>query len=385
MKILYFDCFAGISGDMTLGAFLDIGVDPEFLKSELNKLGVPGFHLEIEKTQKRSITGTQCHVIMDRHEHCHRHYSDIVKIIEDSTLSDAVKKTAIAIFGRVAEAEGKVHGVPMDHVHFHEVGAVDSIVDIVGASICFHALAPDKVYGSAVNVGCGFVKCAHGLLPVPAPATAEIIGQSNFEVYTKGIDGESATPTGMAILTELAEYTHSFPQMKIDRLGYGFGDREFEILNGLRFFLGNTEEEETVPIVEIETNIDDMTGENAGYVLEGLFAMGVNDVFYTPIYMKKNRPAMKLTVICEETKRVAVENYLFKETSTIGLRYYPVKRTIMDRKEELLETAFGPIRMKCCRIGDIEKRSPEYEDVKRIALETGKSFLEINHLVYKKD
>ena len=182
MKVLYFDCFAGISGDMTLGAFLDIGADPAHLERELAKLGVPGFHLEIDKTQKRGITGTKCRVVMDGHEHAHRHFSDIVDIIEGSGLDEAVMKTAIAIFRRVAEAEGKVHGVPMEQVHFHEVGAVDSIVDIVGAAICFHDIAPDVVYGSAVNAGQGFVKCAHGLLPVPAPATAEIIGKTDFPI-----------------------------------------------------------------------------------------------------------------------------------------------------------------------------------------------------------
>ncbi|MEG0377748.1 MAG: nickel pincer cofactor biosynthesis protein LarC [Eubacterium sp.] len=382
MKILYFDCFAGISGDMTLGAFLDVGVDPEYLKKDLEKLGVPGFHLEIEKTQKRGISGTKCHVIMDRHEHNHRHYGDIVKIIADSTLSEAVKKTAIGIFSRVAKAEGKVHGVAMEQVHFHEVGAVDSIVDIVGAAICFHALAPDKVYSSAVNVGQGFVKCAHGILPVPAPATAEIIGASNFEVYAKGVDGESATPTGMAILTELAECTKSFPKMSVNGVGYGFGDREFEILNGLRLFVGHTEETKCGMVVA-ETNIDDMTGETAGYVLEGLFKMGVNDAFYTPIYMKKNRPAVKLTIICHEGQLKRVGEYLFKETSTIGMRHYRVDRMTMDREERIIETELGAVRVKKCSYDHIVKQAPEYEDLKRIALDTGKSLLEVSQTVYK--
>ena len=367
---------------MTLGAFLDIGADPAHLERELAKLGVPGFHLEIDKTQKRGITGTKCRVVMDGHEHAHRHFSDIVDIIEGSGLDEAVKKTAIAIFRRVAEAEGKVHGVPMEQVHFHEVGAVDSIVDIVGAAICFHDIAPDVVYGSAVNAGQGFVKCAHGLLPVPAPATAEIIGKTDFPIYAKGVDGESATPTGMAILAELASYSAGFPQMAVDTIGYGFGDREFEILNGLRLFVGHTDSEDC-GILVMETNIDDMTGETAGYVLEGLFEQGVRDAFYTPIYMKKNRPAVKLTVICDAGKEETVTRYIFAQTSSIGLRKYQVDRAVMNREIETVDTPFGPVRVKVCTYGGIVKRSPEYEDLKRIAGETGKSFMEIEAAVYK--
>ena len=241
MKVLYFDCFAGISGDMTLGAFLDIGADPAHLERELARLGVPGFHLEIEKTQKRGITGTKCHVVMDRHEHAHRHFSDIVKIIESSGLDEAVKKTAIAIFRRVAEAEGKVHGVPMEQVHFHEVGAVDSIVDIVGAAICAHAVAADKFLASAVNTGQGIVECAHGVLPVPAPATAEILAGTGLELYARCAEGEAVTPTGAAILAELASPAGGFPAMRVDKVAYGFGEREFEVLNALRIFIGEAD------------------------------------------------------------------------------------------------------------------------------------------------
>ncbi len=238
MKILYFDCFAGISGDMTLGAFLDCGVSGAYLQTMLEKLGVPGFHLEIEKTKKNGIMGTRCKVVCDREEHAHRHFADIRKIIEDSALEEEVKRTAVRIFGRVAEAEGKVHGVVPEHVHFHEVGAVDSIVDIVGAAICYHSVAPDAVYASAVNVGSGFVKCAHGLLPVPAPATAEILAGTKIPVYAKAAEGECATPTGAAILAELASHRDRLPAMNIETVGYGFGEKEFEVLNALRMFVG---------------------------------------------------------------------------------------------------------------------------------------------------
>lgn len=381
MKILYFDCFAGISGDMTLGAFLDIGADPAHLQTELAKLGVPGFHLEIEKTQKRGIGGTKCHVVMDCHEHAHRHFGDIKNIITESSLENKVKETALAIFKRVAQAEAKVHGVTMEQVHFHEVGAVDSIVDIVGAAICFHDIAPDLVYGSAVNAGQGFVKCAHGLLPVPAPATAEIIAKTDFPIYAKGVDGESATPTGMAILAELGSYSVDFPKMAVDRIGYGFGDREFEILNGLRLFLGHSQEG-TSDIMVIETNIDDMTGETAGHVLEGLFEQGVRDAFYTPIYMKKNRPAFKLTVICDAAQVPVLQRYLFAETTSIGLRKYSVDRAVMSRETKTVQTPLGKVRIKVCRYDDIEKSSPEYEDLKKLSKESGKPLTEVYKFVY---
>ncbi|MDO4287853.1 MAG: nickel pincer cofactor biosynthesis protein LarC [Eubacterium sp.] len=384
MKVLYFDCFAGISGDMTLGAFLDLGVDPEYLKGELAKLGVPGFHLEIEKTSLRGIGGTKCRVVMDRHEHSHRHFGDIVKIIEDSDLSAVVKTTAIAIFRRVAVAEGKVHGVPEDQVHFHEVGAVDSIVDIVGAAICHHALAPDKTYCTGINVGSGYVKCAHGLLPVPAPATAEILGSTEIRSYSAHIDGESATPTGVAIAAELAEYTPELPAMAAPKIGWGFGDREFEIINGLRLFLGEDGEkdpDDPCGAWVVETNIDDMTGEMAGYVLEGLFELGVRDAFYTPIYMKKNRPAMKLTVICGDHRLAAVEDYLLRETSSIGLRKYQVERVVMDREIRQIETPLGSVAVKFSSLGDIKKAMPEYEDMRALAKKSGKSLLEIQQLV----
>lgn len=231
MKVLHFDCFSGISGDMVLGAFLDLGVEEGYLKRELAKLKVPGFRIEAEKTSRYGISGTLCHVIMDKNvqphhhdhdsgninhgggnspDHVHRSYADIKGIIRSSELEEPVKKTAIAVFERVARAEAKVHGTEVDDVHFHEVGALDSIVDIAGAAICYHKISPDITYGSAINVGKGFVKCAHGILPVPAPATAEILCESGFSIYSRDIDGESATPTGAAIIAELGNYSPKY-------------------------------------------------------------------------------------------------------------------------------------------------------------------------------
>ena len=378
MKILYFDCYSGISGDMVLGAFIDAGVPAEHLISSLNQLSVDGFHLEISKTTKGGISGTSCRVVIDRHEHVHRHYSDIEKIIVDSQLPEEVAQTALNIFKRVARAEAKVHNISFNRVHFHEVCAIDSIVDIVGAAICFHYLKPQRVYCSAINTGSGFVQCDHGILPVPAPATAEILTEVEIPMYAKFIDGESATPTGVAILAELATYTENIPPIKLKKIAYGFGEKEFKILNALRLLLGDAENQiygDTITV--LETNIDDMTGENAGYVMEKLYELPVRDAFYTSIYMKKNRPALRLTVICDEEQIDKVQALLFKETSTIGIRRTEAERAIMGRDFYALETPYGEVKIKKLVYDDISKEQPEYEDIRKIAQKTGKGFNEV--------
>lgn len=381
MKVLYFDCFSGISGDMVLGAFLDLGVNLDYLNTELKKLDVPDFHLEVSKTTKKGINGTRCKVVLEREQHCHRHFFDIKEIIEDSTLSQKVKDTSISIFRRVAEAEGKVHQLPMERVHFHEVGAVDSIVDIVGASICYHAISPDLIYGSAINTGKGFVKCAHGIMPVPAPASLEIITQTGFSIYSKNADVELATPTGLAILAELAQYQPEIPKMTVQTLGYGLGERELDSLNALRVFCGDLNVNELSDMVMIETNIDDMTGEIAGYVMSGLLTMGVADVFYTPVHMKKNRPGIKLSVLCKPDQVTKVEYYILKETTSIGVRHYPVERTIMNRHFDQVSTALGNVAIKISTFDDIVKRTAEYEDVKKLAVKSKQSLSDVLRLV----
>ncbi|MGL4606637.1 MAG: nickel pincer cofactor biosynthesis protein LarC [Eubacteriaceae bacterium] len=365
MDILYFDCFSGISGDMVLGAFIDLGISPDFLSEELKKLNLTGFRIEAEKTTRHGISGSRCHVILDETNQPHRHYGDIKNIIETSHLSSEVKKTAIAIFNRVAMAEGKVHNIPMERVHFHEVGALDSIVDIVGAAICYHAIAPEIVYGSKINVGSGWVRCAHGLLPVPAPATTEILCNSNFEIYSQSIDGESATPTGVAILAELGTYSPNLPSFIPQKTGYGFGGKDFGILNALRIIQGHLQEESTIMV--IETNIDDMTGEMAGYALELLIEKGALDAFYTSVYMKKNRPGVLLTVLCQLSDVSYFEEILLKETTTIGIRKHKVDRLCMKRHTRILETPLGEVSMKVVSYGEIHRETPEYEDIKAIA------------------
>lgn len=408
MKTLYFDCFSGISGDMVLGAFLDLGIEETYLKSELAKLNLDHYELYAEKTSKKGVSGTHCHVQVEE-EHVHRHFGDIRRMIEASDLDESVKHTAIAIFRRVAEAEAAVHGVEVDHVHFHEVGALDSILDIVGAAICFHKLAPEKVLVSGINTGSGWVKCAHGRIPVPAPATVEIMSKSHIPMYSKYIGEEAATPTGVAIAAELAEYEPEMPQMKVEKVAYGFGTKEFPVLNGLRLVYGETEDKKTDAValqshcklsgqpafnsateVEnakksnrenmvliLETNIDDMTGESAGYVMERIFEAGAKDAFYTSIYMKKNRPAMMLTVICALEDEGKMSDIIFRETSTIGIRKRLEERICMARRIRVLDTAYGSVRVKVCEYGEIHKETFEYEDVAKIAKSTKRSHLDI--------
>lgn len=394
MKTLYFDCFSGISGDMVLGAFLDLGVEEEYLKQELKKLHLDHYDIHGIKTKKMDISGTHCHIDA-KEEHMHRHFSEIRQMIEDSELEDKVKQTAIAIFRRVAEAEGRVHGVPADYVHFHEVGALDSIIDIVGAAICFHKIAPEKVYVSGINVGSGWVRCAHGMIPVPAPAVVEIMTDAQIPMYSKWIEQECATPTGVAIVAELAQYAAQMPSLVPEKVAYGFGKKDFQIPNGLRLILGDLEmkpeghSDKTLPKIEevsgtgrnagehsrneeiivIETNIDDGTGEMAGYAMEQLLKAGALDVFYTPIYMKKNRPAMMLTVLAKEENCSILENIIFRETPTIGIRKYRTERTCMTRKMRKVDTPYGVITVKSCSYGEINKETLEYDEVARIARE----------------
>lgn len=405
VNTLYFDCFSGISGDMVLGAFLDLGVEEAYLKQELAKLHLQNYELYGEKTKKMGISGTHCHVDA-REEHMHRHFSEIRQMILDSELDEDVKRTAIAIFRRVAEAEGRVHGVPAEYVHFHEVGALDSIIDIVGTAICFHKVAPERVYVSGINVGSGWVHCAHGIIPVPAPATIEILTKADIPMYSKWIEQECATPTGVAIVAELAEYTAQMPAMIPHRIAYGFGKKDFKIPNGLRLIQGESKEDrmDVCPnwdeqkrdsedagneVVVIETNIDDMTGELAGYVMGQLLQAGALDVFYTPVYMKKNRPAVMLTVLVREKDTVYIEDMLLRETPTIGLRKHRMKRICMERRIRYEETPYGKISVKSCSYGDIKKETLEYEEVAKIAREYQIPYAEVetelmNYIKYKR-
>ncbi|MGH8058262.1 MAG: nickel pincer cofactor biosynthesis protein LarC, partial [Candidatus Entotheonellia bacterium] len=322
MRVAYFDCFSGISGDMTLGALIDAGLSFDDLRAHLATLNVPGYALSIERLSKHGISGTKFHVqVHDPGPH-HRRLRDIEALIRASGLEAAIQERALAVFTRLAQAEATVHQISVDEVHFHEVGAIDSIVDIVGAVIGLHLLGVQRVLASAVNVGAGFVRASHGVLPVPAPATAELL--KGIPTYARGNDGELTTPTGAALLATLAERFGPLPALRVDQIGYGAGTKDLpQAPNLVRVFLGEDETRGDGDVITVlEANLDDMNPEWFGYAQDTLFARGALDVFYTPIFMKKNRPATKLTVLCDPGSVEAIVDVLFRETSTFGVRTY---------------------------------------------------------------
>jgi uncharacterized protein (TIGR00299 family) protein len=386
MKILYFDCFSGISGDMTLSALLDLGIDKELLTGELEKLGIAGWEFAVSDVSKHGIGAKHVDVLLEdeehhhhpkwfhrhhgEHHHHHRTMSDITCIIDESGISGTAKELSKRIFMRLAIAEAKIHGTTPEEVHFHEVGAVDSIIDIVGVAICIDMLSPDKIYSSVLHDGHGFVKCQHGTIPVPVPAVTEVLANRGVSFKQLDIESEMMTPTGVAIIAELAENFGQMPEMKITKTGYGAGKKDFPIPNILRVVLGeSTEEVDTGSITVIETNIDDSTPEIMGYVMEKLFEAGAKDVFFTPIYMKKCRPATMLSVLCDDTKVAEMEHILFSETSTIGLRKHPVARTCLLRKAVTVLTPYGDVKAKETVYGATTRISIEYDDACRLAKE----------------
>jgi pyridinium-3,5-bisthiocarboxylic acid mononucleotide nickel chelatase len=379
MKVLYYDCFAGISGDMNLGAMIDLGVETKYLEDELKKLPVYGYSLKVERGIRKGISGTSIQVIMDEHRHnpVHEHhhynaYGEIKQMILSSTLDENTKVTSISIFQKIAEAEAKIHNKPVDEVHFHEVGAIDSIVDIVGAAICLNKLAPDAVYCSTVELGGGLVHCAHGLYPVPAPATAELI--KNMPVRKGTVDYEATTPTGAAILSACVNEFRDSADFKILKTGYGIGAKDSTIPNVLRVFICEVEtgiKAGRVPSFIVECNIDDMNPELYDYIIDSLFAVGARDVYITPIIMKKSRPAVKLSVLCTAEAEHLINEVLFRETSTIGVRKYAIDKTMLDREMEQVSTKFGKIRVKSAFYqGVCIKSKPEYDDCNKAARES---------------
>ena len=373
MKILSYDCFSGISGDMNLGAMIDLGISKTFLIEELKKLNLPGWELEAIADQRHGIKGTKVTVRQTRQEHAHRHLEDIEKIIGNSTLDNATKDLALKIFMKIAVAEAAVHGIPIDHVHFHEVGAVDSIIDIVGAAICFIALKVDRVHVSAVELGGGFVNCDHGKLPVPAPATAEII--RGLPAKKGGVGFEATTPTGAAILATLATYFNQELHLKIEKTAYGVGQKDNpDVPNLLRVFLGEPAgiAETGHDAVKLECNIDDMNPEFFDYISEKLFKSGASDVFLSNIIMKKGRPAIELNVICEKEFADSLKEIIFTESTTIGIRTLPFKKDTLTRKFETIPSPFGNVTLKKSFYkGKEVSCKPEYDECKRIASETG--------------
>jgi len=378
MKILYYDCFSGISGDMNLGAMIDIGVDREFLTSELNKLNVDGWKLEVEKDQRHGIFGTKVTVKQTHAEHKSRHLSDIVKIIDGSMLDDKTKELSKKIFMKVAVAESVVHGVSLEEVHFHEVGAIDSIIDTVGAAICYSSLNVDAVLVGTVELGGGFIKSSHGRLPVPAPATAEII--KGFTVKKEGVDFEATTPTGAAILAALGTHFSDLPAFKIEKTGYGVGQKEsHEVPNLLRVFIGETEESQSGhDALLIECNIDDMNPEFYDHISEKLFIAGASDVFLASITMKKGRPGTILNVVCEKGLSDKVKEIIFTESTSVGIRTFPFRKDTLTRKFETVQTVYGNVTIKRSFYNGKEVScKPEYGECRKIAEEKGVPLKEV--------
>ena len=448
MKILYYDCFAGISGDMNLGAMIDLGVDPAYLTGELQKLNLEGYEIRVSKQQRKGITGTKADVLLtgDEHEHHHSHghhqhghshgrhhpagrfsiferlkrriipeyyealehehehlhhehrnLNDIEKIICGSSLSDKVKTMSMNIFRMVAQAEAKIHGKPIEEVHFHEVGAVDSIVDIVGAAICIDDLSPDRIIASPVEMGGGFVNCAHGRFPVPAPATLEIMKGKPMKFGAAPF--ETATPTGVAILAALVDEFTETPTFTMLKTGYGIGHRDTDIPNVLRVCVGeigesrenvenrgNGEAGKTEDAVVLECNIDDMNPERYAYIMERLFESGADDVFLQNIMMKKSRPAVMLSVLCKPEKIQDMEHLLFTETTTLGVRYRYVKKTMLDRRSGTMDTPWGPVRIKEAYYrGEKLRSKPEYDDCAAIARKHGISIEKVYQIILNGD
>ena len=382
MRIGYFDCFSGISGDMTLGALVDAGIDPGAIKSAVASLGLP-CELSFETVRRCGMRATYARVEAAP-EHVHRHLHHIEAIIDKSSLTPRQNDLAKRIFQRLGDAEAAVHGIEIKKVHFHEVGAVDSIVDIVGAAVGLDLLGVDRFESSPLPPGRGWVKAAHGKMPLPAPATAELL--KGVPLASSDVEMEMTTPTGAAIVTTVGESFGPLPAMTIDAIGLGAGTRDFPgQANILRLFVGKV----SIPadadrVWVLETNLDDLPGEIIGYTTTQLLAAGALDAYITPIQMKKNRPGVMVSVICEESAIPLMEEVLFRETTTLGIRRYPASRHKLRRQATEVSTRFGPIKGK---LGWIEGRpptfSPEHDDCARVAAEQGVALREVHDAAHE--
>jgi pyridinium-3,5-bisthiocarboxylic acid mononucleotide nickel chelatase len=398
MKLLYLDCFAGISGDMFLGAMLDLGLSPRVLRAELAKLKLPGYTISTRRVLKQNISATKFECV-EKHppslklrrtsrrtgHHSHCGYTEIAALIRRSRLSPKVKKRALSVFRRLGEAEAKIHGVPLAKIHFHEIGAVDSIVDIVGACIAVEALGVDEIHAAPPPLGSGLVETAHGRFPLPAPATLELLRGRPTQSSSERV--ELVTPTGAALLTEFCPHFGPMPAMTIEKIGYGAGTRDLKTTpNVLRAVLGvastvpsrSSEEMDTISV--LETNIDDINPQLFGDVMERLLAAGALDAFLTPVQMKKNRPGTLLTVLCDLPDVERMADLLLTHTTSFGVRVHEVRRHKLQREIVKVKTKFGKIEVKLGRRGGkLVTRAPEYESCKRAAAKTGVAVKDVYH------
>lgn len=378
MKIAYFDTISGISGDMALGAFVSAGVQIDELRADLSALNVPGFEIQARHIERHGIVAMKIDVIISEEPHYHRHLKDIEAVIDGSSLSPRIKERSKKIFREVAVAESKIHNIPIEKIHFHEVGALDSLVDIVGVSICLEKLNIQEVYSSPLKVGNGgVVNSQHGKLPVPTPATIEIL--KDYPIVLTDIPFELTTPTGAAIIKTLSKGVLTGEKIKISSIGYGAGEREIEqIPNLLRIIVGELDPKYGADdIVSLETNIDDMNQEIYPYVIEKLIAAGAYDAFIIPMIMKKGRPGILLSVLVERSKIEYILDVLFRETTTLGVRIQPVERKKLQRTTKQVQTSFGVINVKAVMIDDKEQVRVEFEECKRIAQERGIPLIEV--------
>lgn len=408
MKTLYIECNMGASGDMLMSALSELVPDPDGFVEKLGGIGIPNVTVEKERVQKCGVYGTHIKVAvggevedehMHEHEHSHEHthhehmqghthehhhhhhsgMSDIEHIISKLAVSEKVRENALAVYKLIAEAESAAHGCPIEQIHFHEVGTMDAVTDIVGVCMLLEELAPAGIIASPINTGSGQVRCAHGILPVPTPATAYIL--KDVPIYSNDVRGELCTPTGAALLKHFADDFSSMPQMRVTATGYGMGSKDFEVANCLRAFIGESRESgETDEISELCCNLDDMTGEAIGYAAEKLFEGGALDVFTTPTGMKKNRPAVLLSCLCRPQDKEKMAELIFKHTSTIGVRERLCKRYILKRQEVTVNTNYGEVRAKKSSGYGVEKVKPEYDELARLADENGVALSDIKIL-----
>lgn len=390
MKTLFLDCGMGAAGDMLTAALLELLPDPDRFMNEVNALGIPGVRTSAVKAEKCGITGTNVHVLVNGveegdddhdhtdhgHEHHHHGMHEIQDIVDALPLSATVKNNVMSVYRLIADAESEVHGMPVSEIHFHEVGAMDAITDIVSVCMLMERLAPDQVIVSPVNVGSGHVHCAHGILPVPAPATVLLL--RGIPMYSGSVDGELCTPTGAALLKFFATSYGDMPVMEVSSVGYGMGNKDFEAANCVRSLIGETQDvEKTDKIIELCCNVDDMTAEEIGFASEQLLTGGALDVFTIPIVMKKSRPGTLICVLCDNVDRQNMISAMFRYTSTLGIRENKCGRYVLDRSVIKVQTAFGDIRRKDASGYGVKRSKYEYDDLAGIARKQGLSISEI--------
>lgn len=411
MSDLYLECKSGIAGDMAVAALIDAGADKELLQSVLDSIPAKGFRTEITRVKKNGIDCCDFNVILDEehenhdhdmdylfghehklehvhhhdsshgghegheHHHEHRNLSDVLEIINKTQMTASAKNLAKKIFQIIAEAESKAHGLSLEEVHFHEVGAIDSIVDVIALAVCFDNLSPNRVFVPLLQEGTGSVRCQHGILPIPVPAVSDIVAKYKIPLHIMDVQGEFITPTGAAFVAAVMTDTILPANFIVEKIGLGAGKRSYERPGIVRAMLIKTGDHESEGMFKLETNIDDCTGEALGFVMEELFSAGAKDVHYIPCVMKKSRPAYILSVLCQEKDIARLEEIIFTHTTTIGIRRFPIKRTVLDRKEQKVFTEYGEAAVKVVELLNGEKRFyPEYESVAKIARSSGKAF-----------